>query len=200
MLCFLNFWTSIQIKRVVLESLGRQIASSYINQCSWASLSITWSRLGIALTKGRAGTCIRVRPTRRGSHSTSRRWSKTWSRLIGPGLAWSHSRLWGGGHSVTSRLRGWGSVSLWRVTARLVLLWCLSRQWWRLTSKGRSRCLGSCLLAISLELLRLLGSRLLTIACWKGKIKYIYISYFFFQWKVFQRISPTVMDQKRGEI
>lgn len=173
MLCFLNFWTSIQIKIVVLESFGRQIASSYSHPCSWASLSITRSRLGIALTKGWAGACIRVRPTGRWSHSTSRRWSKTWSRLIGPGLAWSHSRLWGRGHSVIGRLRSLGSVRLWRVTARLVLLCWLSRQLLRLASKGRSRCLGSWLLAISLELLRLLGSSLLTIACWKGKIKYI---------------------------
>lgn len=177
MLCFLNFWTSIQIKIVVLESFGRQRASSYNHQCNWASLSVTWSRLGIALTKGRTATCIRVRPTWKRGHGTSRRWSKTWSGLIGPGLAWSHSRLWGRGHSVISRLGSLGSVSLWRVTARLVLLWWLSRHLLRLARKGRSRCLGSWLLAISLELLRLLGSGLLTIACWKGKTCR---SYFFF--------------------
>lgn len=173
MLCFLNFWTSIQTKIVVSESFRRQIAISYIHHCSWASLPIARSRLGIALTKGRPSASIRVRPTRRRSHSTSRRWSKTWSWLIGPGLAWSHSRLWGRSHRITGRLRSLGSVSLWRVTARLVLLCWLSGQLLRLASKGRSRCLGSRLLAISLELLRLLGSSLLTIACWKGKIEYI---------------------------
>ena len=47
-----------------------------------------------------------------------------------------------------------------------VLLWRLSRQVLRLTREGRSWCPGSWLLATSLELLRLLGSSLLTIACW----------------------------------
>ena len=161
MLCFLNSWTSIQIKIVVLESFGRQTASSYVHRCNWASLSITWSRLGVALTKGRTATCIWVRPTWKRGHVTSRRWGETWSWLVGPGLARSHSRLWGRGHSVISGLRRLGSVSLWRVTARLVLLRRLSRE-------GRRRRLGRGLLAIPWELLRLLRSSLLTVACWKG--------------------------------
>ena len=191
MLCFLNSWTSIQIKIVVLESFGRQTASSYIHQCNWASLSITWSRLGIALTKGRTATCIWVRPTCKRGHGTSRRWGETWSWLVGPGLAWSHSRLWGRGHSVISGLRSLGSVSLLRVTARLILLWRLSRQ--LLTRKGRCRCLGSWLLAISWELLRLLGSSLLTIACWKGKT---YTSYFFFWWTFSRELVLLLWTKK----
>lgn len=171
-----------------MEFFGRQIASSYICECSWASLSITRPRLGIALPKWRPVTCIRVGPTWRRGHGTSRRWSETWSWLIGPRLAWSHSRLWGRGHSIISRLRSWGSVSMWRISARLVLLWRLSGQLLRLTRKARRWCLGSGLLAISLELLRLLGSSLLTIACWKCNINKIRML-FFCWWKIFQRIS-----------
>lgn len=193
MLCFLNSWTSIQIKIVVLESFGRQTASSYVHQCNWASLSITWSRLGVALTEGRTATCIWVRPTWKRGHGTSRRWGETWPWLVGPGLARSHSRLWGRGHSVISGLRRLGSVSLWRVTARLVLLRRLSRQLLRLTRKGRCWRLGSGLLAISWELLRLLGSSLLTIACWKGK------TYTFFLWWTFSRELVLLLWTKKNK-
>lgn len=183
---------SIQIKSVVLESFGRQTANSYIHQYNWASLSITRSRLSIALTKGRTVTCVRVRAAWRRGHGTSRRWSKTWSCLVCPGLACCHSRLWGRGHSVISRLRSLGGVGLWRVTACLILLRHLSR-----TSKGRSRGLGGWLLAISLELLRLLGSSLRTITCWEGKTNNIYILFFF--WGKISRELVLLLWTKNDE-
>lgn len=126
-------------------------------------LSVTRTRLGIALTEWRAITSIWIRHTWRRSYSTTRWRGKSCPRLIATWLAGRYSRLGSWGDIVVSRLRSLCSVCLWWVRASRVLLRSL---WWQLLClalKVRCRSLG-CLLTVTRKLLRCLWGCLLTVA------------------------------------